>query len=134
MTGSYVLLIRLDEPRRIQVGALGELRFEAGGYAYVGSAMGGLDRRIARHLRDRKRMHWHIDYLLAEAEVIDVIRVESHEPLECAIAGALAESIDCVPGFGSSDCACLSHLFVHEDPAQLRAAVEAAIARVGPPG
>ncbi|MFO8081040.1 MAG: GIY-YIG nuclease family protein [Armatimonadota bacterium] len=111
MTGSYVLVISLDRERAIEVGALGEIDFPAGAYAYVGSAMGGLDARIARHLRDDRRLHWHVDYLLQHAEVVDVLRVESEERMECAIAAALADRLACVAGFGASDCTCESHLF-----------------------
>ena len=111
MSGSYVLIISLDHPRRIEVGALGEIDFPAGAWAYVGSAMAGLDARIARHLRDDKRLHWHVDYLLRHAEVAEVVRVESDERLECRIAAGLAERLAVVRGFGSSDCACAGHLF-----------------------
>ena len=128
--GSYVLLISLDEERSIVVGALGERNFPAGAYAYVGSAMGGLDARIARHLRADKRMHWHVDYLLAHARVVDVVRVPSEERLECRIAAALVERVEAVQGFGCSDCACASHLFRAGEMATLRAAVAAAVESV----
>ncbi len=126
--GSYVLLTSLDRERTITVGALGERTFAAGAYAYVGSAMGGLDARIARHLRADKRLHWHIDYLLAHARVIEVVRVASAERLECRIAAALAERLEPVRGFGCSDCACASHLFRAGETMALRAAVAAVVA------
>lgn len=127
MTGSYVLIISLDRDATIEVGALGEVGFRAGAYAYVGSAMGGLDARIARHLRDDRRLHWHVDYLLQHAEVVDVVRIESDERLECRIASALAERLDVVESFGCSDCACASHLFLAEDLDELRNAVAGAV-------
>jgi hypothetical protein len=43
--GSYLLHMRLDEPRRVAIGALGEFDLEAGHYLYVGSAMGSLKSR-----------------------------------------------------------------------------------------
>ena len=60
--GIYVLLIELTRCRRIRIGHLGVTEFQPGFYAYVGSAMGGLTARVARHLRPlcRKRPHWHI--------------------------------------------------------------------------
>ncbi|MFW5868137.1 MAG: GIY-YIG nuclease family protein [Armatimonadota bacterium] len=128
MTGSYVLIISLDRPRRIEVGALGEIDFPAGAYAYVGSAMGGLDARIARHLRDDRRLHWHVDYLLQHAEVVHVVRVESDERLECRIATGLAERLPVVDGFGSSDCACAGHLFGPAPVADSISAAKAAVA------
>ena len=33
--------------------------------------MGGLDARVARHLRAEKKLHWHIDYLLERASVTE---------------------------------------------------------------
>ncbi len=38
MKGAYVLILRLERPVTIRVGALGEIRFEAGNYAYVRAA------------------------------------------------------------------------------------------------
>ena len=112
--GSYVLLIRLERPALIEVGRLGPVHFEDGAYAYVGSAMGGLDARIARHLRAEKRMHWHIDYLLAAATVDRVLEFESARRIECELSDALAGlGRTSVPaaGFGASDCRCRAHLF-----------------------
>ncbi len=122
--GSYVLIIALDRDLTLVVGALGEITFLSGAYAYVGSAMSGLDARIARHLREEKSLHWHIDYLLQYAEVVDVLRVESEEHLECEIAATLAQRLESVPGFGCSDCACASHLFHAAEMEALNAAVE----------
>jgi Uri superfamily endonuclease len=111
--GSYVLLVELSRPAEIAVGRLGRVRFEKGFYAYVGSAMGGLEKRIRRHLSKEKKIHWHIDYLLdsAASRVVEVFRFESAKRLECHIAGKLSEKLECVPGFGCSDCGCGSHLF-----------------------
>ena len=47
--GTYVLL--LDIPLfEGEIGLLGDVRLDAGRYCYVGSAMGGLDQRLSRHL------------------------------------------------------------------------------------
>lgn len=115
MKGSYVLLIRLGKGKRIRIGRLGTLNFRPGFYAYVGSALNGLEARVARHLGSRKRLFWHIDYLLEEAEIEEVFRIESGERLECAISKALSERMESVAGFGSSDCRCRSHLFYSGD-------------------
>ncbi len=127
--GAYILILILDDHKDITVGALGELHFSPGALAYVGSAMGGLEQRIARHLREDKRLHWHIDYLLQHARITRVIRVPAGERLECQIAAALAAKLEAVPGFGCSDCRCVSHLFRNDDPVALQAAVEAAVAQ-----
>jgi len=44
MKGSYILLIKLDEDKDIQIGKLGNISFKKGYYAYVGSALNGLAR------------------------------------------------------------------------------------------
>lgn len=111
--GAYVLLLTLDRPvvmpRRAQ-----PWLFEAGVYAYAGSAYGagGLKARIARHLRRDKRIHWHIDHLTGAAAKITVLAGPGQS--ECMLVTHLLASgafdIPC-SGFGSSDCRhCSSHL------------------------
>ena len=107
MKGSYVLILYLREGKKIGVGKLGEIYFEGGYYAYVGSALGG----IKRHLREEKRMKWHIDYLAREAKILEVWYKEGEEREECIIAGRLREKFKFIKNFGSSDCKCESHLF-----------------------
>lgn len=115
--GSYCLCISVERELTVEVGALGRRVFPRGRYIYVGSAMGGLEARISRHL-DTSRgvvraIHWHIDYLLREAgvRVEGVYAVASDERSECAIAAAISRRGDPVKGFGCSDCRCESHLF-----------------------
>ena len=114
MKGSYVLLIKVELLQDIKVGRLGIIDFRSGFYAYVGSAQNNLEKRIERHLRTKKRIFWHIDYLLEKAEILDIFQVESPQKLECAIAEKLSKQFQSVPNFGSSDCRCGSHLFYHE--------------------
>jgi hypothetical protein len=64
MKGIYVLIIKLKYSICIRVGALGDLTFPSGLYAYVGSAQTNIELRVARHRRNEKRLFWHIDYLL----------------------------------------------------------------------
>ncbi|MFC1966496.1 DUF123 domain-containing protein [Chloroflexota bacterium] len=111
MVGSYILLIKLPEEKTISVGSLKAIRFARDYYAYVGSAMGGYKSRLNRYLKRNKKPHWHIDYLLQEASITDIILCETEHRVECAIAQALNRRFDAVPGFGSSDCKCRSHLF-----------------------
>ena len=111
--GTYALLLRLDGSCDIQVGALGGFRFEAGLYAYAGSALGGLRGRLLRYLRPGRRRHWHVDYLLERAEPVDVWTCEGAVRLECSMAAAVAllpGAERAVPGFGASDCRCPGHL------------------------
>lgn len=111
MKGSYILVIELKKDKTIQIGTLGKIHFKKGFYAYVGSALNGLEQRINRHLRKIKKKHWHIDYFLDFAEVVDVFYKENETREECKIAKMLGNQLVSIPGFGSSDCRCKSHLF-----------------------
>jgi Uri superfamily endonuclease len=115
-TGSYALLMFNSRRSSIQVGALGEVEFKRGYYVYIGSAFGpgGVDARVRRHLRCDKKLHWHIDYLTRLAPVIQInYRKESvRREHEWALALCAQSQFQIpVPGFGSSDCNCVSHLF-----------------------
>jgi len=110
--GCYLLLLDLPRDRRIQVGRLGRIAFKKGTYVYVGSAQRGLAARIARHLRRRKRLYWHIDYLRAACGRVTALPIRSSRREECDVARALAALLEPgPPGFGSSDCRCPTHLF-----------------------
>jgi len=110
--GSYLLLLRLDKGKRVQVGGLGTFAFPRGWYVYVGSAMRNLSARIARHARRRKKLHWHIDYLRNEAAEVIPLPIRSSLRQECDVARVLADVLQSGPaGFGSSDCNCPTHLF-----------------------
>jgi Uri superfamily endonuclease len=87
---------------------------QPGRYAYVGSAMNGLWPRLKRHLDSHKRLHWHIDYLLQKATISNIIICPSDDQIECTIARSLSNRLELIPGFGSSDCKCCSHLFFSE--------------------
>jgi sugar fermentation stimulation protein A len=112
------MLLRRRRGKRIAVGRLGRIYFPRGFYIYVGSALRDLTRRVERHRRTGKAPHWHIDYLRNEAEWHGVFPVRTADDLECRIAAALRKITErSIPFFGSSDCACPSHLFaMDEDP------------------
>ena len=110
MKGAYILIARLARPTTLTVGGLGEIGLQAGEYAYVGSAMGGLRQRIARHLRASKRRHWHIDYLLAVADGVEPFVWQDAAMSECELHQRLPPGEVAVAGFGASDCRCRSHL------------------------
>ena len=123
MKGSYVILIRLPKAETITIGSLSDVYFPRGYYAYVGSALGGVKSRLNRHLSRNKKRHWHIDYLLQKASITDIIIGESEGKVECAMAQALNSQFDAIPGFGSSDCHCPSHLFYAAEGSQMKSAI-----------
>lgn len=111
--GVYQLHLRLDKPKRIRVGKLGVFTFPAGRYIYTGSAMNGLIGRLRRHLKKRKKLHWHIDYLLRHAKIETIFVLETGERVECQLNSltlSLPNAKVIVKGFGCSDCRCPSHL------------------------
>ncbi|WP_050034163.1 GIY-YIG nuclease family protein [Halorubrum halophilum] len=112
--GTYTLLVELAAPATVEVGALGEHRFEAGTYAYTGSALGtGGFSRVDRHRRTARGehdvRHWHVDHLLGhpDARIDRVVRSVGADA-ECEVADRLPAGP--VDGFGASDCDCGSHL------------------------
>lgn len=132
--GVYHLLLRLCEPAGIRVGRLGRFTFPAGYYVYTGSAMNGLEARIARHRRRRKKLRWHVDYLLRQARVMEAIAIPMTDRteemagdkllpygagrFECARNGvvlSLPGASVVVPRFGASDCRCAAHLVYFGD-------------------
>ena len=123
MKGSYILLIPLPEAQIIKVGSVPDTYFPSGYYAYVGSARGGFKSRINRHLKENKKPRWHIDYLLQKTNISGIILCEAEDKIECIIAQALSSQFDSIPGFGSSDCKCQSHLFFSADEGQMKGAI-----------
>ena len=72
--------------------------------------------RLARHQRKRKQMHWHIDYLRQHCRVTAVIPIRTAADLEHGIAQAVDAAASWhIPGFGCTDCGCVSHLFGFAD-------------------
>lgn len=111
--GTYVLFMHFSRSVKARIGALGEISLARGDYCYVGSAMGGLDQRISRHLSKDKAMRWHIDYLTVLSDRTFAYESSGEVIPECEL-GILLQSIGSTPvakGFGCSDCDCLTHLF-----------------------
>jgi Uri superfamily endonuclease len=98
---------------------LGDLQVRPGCYVYVGSAFGpgGLAARIKHHVNRSSRPHWHIDYVCPLLKVVEIwyttdrIRRE-HQWAELHAHSRIAHTP--LPGFGSSDCRCPSHLFFYK--------------------
>lgn len=116
MTGTYVLLLHLDNDSTITVGRLGTFDFPAGWYTYVGSAFGagGLLGRIKHHLQPTDRPHWHIDYLRQLAPVQEIWLSPDTERREADWVDLMVDipgAMVLVEGFGASDTTKETHLF-----------------------
>jgi Uri superfamily endonuclease len=118
--GTYALVLHLSGASEIEVGKLGKSIFPAGYYIYVGSALGpgGLAGRLRRHSRSTTspgwQAKWHIDYLRHYTKTTGVWVVQQSTRREHDWAGIVQElpgAMITMPGFGSSDCGCLAHLF-----------------------
>ncbi len=114
--GTYALILFCASNARIQIGRLGIMQLQRGYYVYLGSALGpgGLRARIAHHQKLSTRPHWHIDYLRAHTRLHSVWlnydgRRREHEWARATqkLNGATIP----LPGFGASDCSCLSHVY-----------------------
>ncbi|TET29303.1 MAG: GIY-YIG nuclease family protein [Candidatus Heimdallarchaeota archaeon] len=116
--GTYLLFLFIQRNISLTIGALGSNLFQQGNYIYVGSALGpgGLEKRIARHLKQEKKIFWHIDYLLRNkfVKILAYGEILSDYKIECnvinQIIGIFYEKSLIINNFGSSDCNCKSHL------------------------
>lgn len=116
--GAYVLVLQVAQVRRMAIGRLGTFDIRPGFYAYVGSALGagGLRARVAHHLEAVATPHWHIDYLMGFATLLEVWHAVSDRKLERDWVALLERErrFSCpIPRFGSSDYhrSRTSHLF-----------------------
>ena len=113
--GTYVLLLQCEQATELAVGRLGFLDTAVGYYLYVGSAYGpgGIRARVKHHRKIAPRPHWHIDYLRTGARLVDAwCAVGVRQEHDWALALMQCEDTRIpLPGFGSSDCDCSTHLF-----------------------
>lgn len=113
MPGVYQLLLHLPRAAQLKVGRLGTFLFPAGLYIYTGSALNGVEARLARHRRRRKKLHWHIDYFLQHAGLRSVGVLRTSRKVECTLNREVLQQPGAqviAKGFGSSDCRCPAHL------------------------
>jgi len=110
-------VIRLGAASEAAIGRLGRCGFRKGYYVYCGSAMNGLAARIARHQRRVKKLHWHVDHLLAlpASTLVAAIPYPSERREECRLNQSIQRrpgAVAPIRGFGSSDCVhgCPAHL------------------------
>ena len=102
--GTYIVKIKVKKPMEIVVGALGKVKFDSGLYAYIGSAMNSISKRIKHHAKKSKKLHWHLDYLtsMPEVEVIGAYvfygkKIEEEKSLK------FSKKYKFVKKFGASD-------------------------------
>lgn len=117
--GVYLLVCELSENQEISIGKLGRFFFQKGEYLYVGSAFGpgGIGARVNHHLKISEKPHWHMDYLRKFVSIRELWLYETEKRLEHAWAHIFLNRPDArtpIPGFGSSDCMCKTHLFYLE--------------------
>jgi Uri superfamily endonuclease len=120
LKGTYCLFIDLNHNECIKIGKKGYIQFKKGCYIYVGSALNSLEGRIRRHLRQNKKMHWHVDYLLnsPNTQVTDVFYSDDGVKHECDLVAQIAPKGEEIKGFGCSDCNCTAHLFYFQNESQ----------------
>jgi Uri superfamily endonuclease len=111
MKGSYCIIIKISKPFYEKISNK-TINFKKGYYVYIGSALNSIEKRIERHLKRKKKKHWHIDYLLEKrnVEINEIFFKESKTKEECEIAKKILEIGEPIKNFGSSDCNCISHL------------------------
>ena len=118
--GTYALVLGATSRRSIQIGRLGKLELRPGFYVYVGSAFGpgGVRARLRHHLKRATRPHWHIDYLRPATRLVEIWHCHDEAIREHAWAEAIRamrSASNPLPGFGSSDCRCPTHLSFHSE-------------------
>ena len=121
--GTYILILRVPQMKRLEIGRLGAFDIVPGYYAYLGSAFGpgGIRARVGHHLEPVDQPHWHIDWLLSVALPLEVWYAASDRKLEHDWAELLRDAPQFrtpIPRFGSSDYrrSTPSHLFYSKRP------------------
>ena len=118
--GTYALVLHAAAGESLQIGRLGRLDLQPGFYVYVGSALGpgGVRARLRHHLTRAARPHWHIDYLRPATRLVEIWYSHDEAIREHTWAEGIRRMRSAstpLPGFGSSDCHCPSHLSFHPE-------------------
>ena len=109
--GAYVLALELLSAVEVVLPRRATVTLAPGRYLYCGSARGpgGLKARLGRHMRQDKRVLWHIDRLTTGGHVLGAWVFTG--VTECDLVARLSFLPTPVPGFGATDCErCSSHL------------------------
>ena len=126
LPGTYALVLACHRAAFVWIGRLGTWSVPPGFYVYVGSAFGpgGLSARLQHHQHKPAHPHWHMDYLRAICDLVEVWFTTEAARCEHSWAKAVARLPGAwvpVPGFGSSDCKCQTHLFRFDGMPSVRA-------------
>ncbi|HIP89491.1 MAG TPA: DUF123 domain-containing protein [Thermococcus paralvinellae] len=114
MRGAYFLVIKVKGATTIKTRGK-EFPLKAGYYVYVGSAMNSLEKRVERHFKKDKKLHWHIDFLLRESELLRAYLIPSNEKIEEKLSREVSKFGKPVGGFGASDLRIDSNLYYFKD-------------------
>lgn len=117
-SGIYILELYARDEFQIPVKKFRNSTIKKGYYYYIGSAQKNLQQRIDRHFRTAKKVHWHIDYLTTNRNVViktAYVITDAPKNLEEKIANIFPSAFDgkiMLKGFGNSDTkGTLTHLF-----------------------
>lgn len=117
-SGIYILELYASDKFQIPVRKFQNSAFQRGYYYYIGSAQKNLSQRIDRHFRTTKKVHWHIDHLTTNKNIVvktAYIISDAPKNLEEEIANifpSVFEGKITLKGFGNSDTkGSITHLF-----------------------
>lgn len=123
-SGIYILEIYVSKP--ILILRFPDVIFKKGYYYYTGSAQANLAKRVDRHFRKNKKIHWHIDYITSHCDSTVTnswLIIDKKKDFECVYNRKLLNTFNLtipVKGFGNSDCSfCDSHLLYSLQPANI---------------
>ena len=121
-SGIYIIEIVPKRTFSFSHNKLGNYKFSKGYYYYVGSAQKNLIKRVERHIKKDKKLHWHIDYLTVNKNISipNVYLIKNYtKENECGLVFNLSQNYKMehpIKSFGSSDCnKCYSHLLYRKD-------------------
>jgi len=114
MRGSYFLVIKVERDMIVRTKRK-EFPLKAGYYVYVGSAMNSLEKRVERHFKKDKKLHWHIDFLLKESKLLRAYLIPSDAKIEEELSMEVSKFGKPVEGFGASDLKIGSNLYYFKD-------------------
>ncbi len=118
--GAYIVVLKIEKTKKINIGKLGENIFKPGYYCYIGSAKKNLKKRVERHRSIKKNIHWHIDYLRSHCKFVAQYPIRTNDDIECSLASKMEIIADqSLNGFGCTDCTCDSHLYYFQDDPRL---------------